>query len=303
MPAVLTTTDLRRDYGGRGLLGVDVAVEEGSVYGLVGPNGAGKTTLLSIVTGLRRADSGRVRIAVDRRQVAVCNDVPDFEPWLTAREVVSLAATLVTEPSRTDGGSAAGRVDEVLGELGLREHADTKVGSFSRGMRQRLGLAAALVGDPALLVLDEPTSALDPVGRREILDLVGTMGGRRTVVFSSHVLADVQRVCDSVGVLSQGRLVWQGPMRELLDQSLRPSWRIRVRGGADALVATLRARAWVERSDASGSDEVWVQGTSLAAGEAGLGPALAESGVALVSVDPVGADLESAFLALTEEEQ
>ena len=224
--AVVVRTDgLTRDYGGgAGLFDVDLRVPHGCVYGLVGPNGAGKTTLLSILTGLRRADRGTVHIGASRNRIAVCPDVPGFEPWLTAFEVVDLARHYVAPDLAADA------VLRTLYTVGLDEQADRRVGGFSRGMTQRLGLAAALIGDPRVLLLDEPTSALDPAGRAEILDLVAAMRGRRTVVFSSHILADVQRVADQVGVLRAGRLSYQGATGALIDEYLDPRWVLRPRG-------------------------------------------------------------------------
>ncbi len=195
-PPVVSTKGLTRDYGGdAGLFDVDLQVPRGVVYGLVGPNGAGKSTLLSILTGVRRSDRGTVDIVAPRSRIAVCPDVPEFEPWLTAYEVVDLARYFVAPDRGADAVWAA------LRATGLADDANRRVGEFSRGMTQRLGLAAALVGDPELLVLDEPTSALDPAGRAEILDLVAAMRGQCTVIFSSHILADVQRVADHVGIL------------------------------------------------------------------------------------------------------
>ena len=201
---MVETVGLTRDYGGGGLFDVDLLVPRGCIYGLVGPNGAGKTTMLSILSGMRRADSGVVRVSVPRCLIAVCPDVPEFDGWLTAGEVVDLARSLVG----AERGPSS--VTEALGLAGLADVADRAVGEFSRGMTQRLGLACALVADPQLLILDEPTSALDPAGRAELLDLVSGMRGRRTVIFSSHILADVQRVADQVGVLRAGAAALPG---------------------------------------------------------------------------------------------
>lgn len=297
MTAVLRTTGLVRRYdSGRGeptgVLGVDLEVPRGVVYGLVGPNGAGKTTLLSLVTGLRRPDAGTVELSVERRKVAVVTDVPEFEPWLTASEVVSLAAHLVGADDSSPAVSAA------LDEVGLAEAADRRVGGFSRGMSQRLALAAAFAGDPELLVLDEPSSALDPAGRAAVLDLVRGWGRRATVILSSHVLSDVQRVADVVGVIHKGTLRYQGPLSELLARHVRPRWTLRLRERADEVVAALKAEPWVELVE--GSDGVvHVRGTELAAGEAGLVRVAAAAGARVVSLTPEEADLESAFLALT----
>jgi ABC-2 type transport system ATP-binding protein len=291
-PAV-TTSGLTRDYRGAGLFDVDLVVPRGAIYGLVGPNGAGKTTLLSLLTGLRRPGKGTLDIAVPRRKVAVCPDVSEFDPWLTAGEVAGLARSLVAP------ASSPGTAQEALAAAGLGDAADRPVGGFSRGMVQRLGLACALVGDPELLILDEPTSALDPVGRAELLGQVGAMRGHRTVIFSSHILADVQRIADQVGILRDGRLIYQGGMQELVDTYLKPSWLVRVASDPAAVAAALAGRPWVTKVEPRGPEALSVQATSIEAGERGLPAVIAGCGARLVSLEPADADLESAFLALT----
>jgi len=290
---IVTTADLTKDYGGNGLFGVDLAVPPGCVYGLVGLNGAGKTTLLSILSGTRRPTAGSVTVAVDRRRVAVCPDVPDFEPWLSAREVVDLARALVAP----DLGATA--VAAALRTAGLADCADRRVGGFSRGMIQRLGLACALVSDPELLILDEPTAALDPVGRADMLDLVAGMRGQRTVIFSSHILADVQRVADHVGILRDGLLLYQGTAKELLETYISPRWLIRVADDVEPVAAALAAARWATSVEAASADVIRVDATSMEAGERGIPAVLAACGARQVSCEPAAADLESAFLALT----
>ena len=187
---------------------VDLSVPPGSVYGLVGPNGAGKTTMLAILTGMRRADRGEVGLSVPRSRVAVCPDVPEFDAWLTAFEVVDLARSLIGAGDNSEAPSDA--VFQALTAAGLADVAERQAGGFSGGMTQRLGFACALVGDPELLILDGPTSALDPAGRAELLSMVAGLRGRRTVIFSSHILDDVHRVADQVGILRDWRLLYQG---------------------------------------------------------------------------------------------
>jgi ABC-2 type transport system ATP-binding protein len=302
--ALIRTTDLRKVYGSRvALSDVDLAVPAGSVYGLVGPNGAGKTTLLGVLAGLRRATSGRIQVGLDRRKVAVLPDTPLFDPWLTAREAVDLARSLVAPQL------PAGSVDAALRETGLQDAADRRVGGFSRGMLQRLGLATTVVGEPELLILDEPCSALDPAGRRDVLDLVARLGRRGTVLFSSHILGDVERVCDTVGVLREGRLLYQGSMDGLLTGHVAPAYRIRVRDGADPaggtdgagrVVDALRAEPWVsDVSREGGPNDVVVGVRSIDEAERGLVRVLAGTGIRIVSVEPVEADLERVFLELT----
>jgi ABC-2 type transport system ATP-binding protein len=294
---LVRTRGLTRDYGGgAGLFDVDLAVPQGAVYGLVGPNGAGKTTLLSILGGTRHATQGSVELDIPRGAVAVCPDVPEFEPWLTAFEVVDLARRYVAPHLGSDS------VLDVLHTTGLSDQADRRVGGFSRGMTQRLGLAVALVGDPALLILDEPTSALDPAGRAQMLDLVAGMRGRRTVIFSSHILADVQRVADQVGVLRAGRLLYQGPTRSLVDEHLNPRWVMRLRSPVSDVVRMLLAQPWVRRAELIDDESLRVDADTLDHGEAGIPGVLASCHARLVSCEPVAADLEAAFLALTARE-
>ncbi len=292
-PAVVSTAGLTRDYGGTGLFGVDLRVPQGSIYGLVGPNGAGKTTLLSILSGVRRADRGTVSLAIGRTRVAVCPDVPEFDGWLTAHEAVDLAASLSAQPV------SGGAVLDALRIAGLAGSAGRRVGGFSRGMVQRLGLACALAAGPELLILDEPTSALDPAGRAEILSLIAAMRGTRTVIVSSHILADVQRIADQVGILRGGRLLYQGATRELIDTYLRPSWLVRIAGDAAPVAAALAAQPWAARVEQPAPGEIRIDATSMEAGERGIPAAIAGCGARQVSCEPVAADLESAFLALT----
>jgi ABC-2 type transport system ATP-binding protein len=292
--ATIRTSALRKRYGPHAALdGVDLEVPKGSVYGLVGPNGAGKTTLLAILAGLRRPTSGGVQLASERRRVATLPDTPAFEPWLTGREVVDLARALGAPEA------PAARVDGVLADAGLADAAGRRVGGYSRGMLQRLGLAAAVVGDPEVLLLDEPCSALDPAGRREVLDLVARLSGRATVLLSTHILADVQEVCDTVGVLRAGRLLYQGPLDRLLVGRAAPAWTVRCRPPLEPVEAALATQAWVASVERTGAEELLVEVATREAAEAGLVRVLAEAGAHLVRLEPRAADLERVFLELT----
>jgi len=296
---MVTTTCLTRDYGGTGLFDVDLAVPHGSVYGLVGLNGAGKTTLLSILSGMRYADGGSVGLAVARQRIAVCPDVPEFDGWLSAFEIVDLARSLVVPGAANAADADSRTVAAALETVGLAAAAGRRVAGFSRGMLQRLGLACALAGDPELLILDEPTAALDPAGRAELLDLVAAMRGSRTVIFSSHILADVQRVADQVGVLRDGRLLYQGSTQALIDASLNPSWLVRIAGETGPVAAALAAADWVTSAEPAGPGLIRVDAQSLEAGERGIPAVIAACGARQVSCEPAAADLESAFLTLT----
>ena len=284
---------LTKRYGEQTALdAVDLTVPAGSVYGLVGPNGAGKTTLLSILAGLRRPTAGTVVIDVGVGARAVLPDAPRFDKWLTAREVVALSAHLgdVGDPER---------IDAVLYQAGLAEAADRRVGGFSRGMLQRLGIAATLVTGPRLVILDEPAAALDPAGRREVLDVVERMRGSSTVLFSSHILGDVQAVCDTVGILDQGRLRFEGPVAALLGGATRSAYLVRVRDGDDVVRSSLAALDWVSTVEIPAEHLIRLEVTSLAAAERNLVAALAAIGAPVVSIEPEQVSLEQVFLELT----
>ena len=203
--SVLKISDLTKRYGKlTALAGLNLTLHDGTVHGLVGPNGAGKTTMLSVISGLRRKTSGEIIFGVPTNKVMLMPDTPDFFPFLTAREIVDLARY----PFRKEVSEES--VTEVIELVGLGDSIDRRVGGFSRGMKQRLGLAATLIGEPQLLLLDEPCSALDPIGRREILDVILRLRSKSTVLFSTHLLSDVEAVCDSVTVVDHGKTLYEG---------------------------------------------------------------------------------------------
>jgi ABC-2 type transport system ATP-binding protein len=291
-PPVLATTGLGKTYGDtHALADIDLHVPHGSVYGLIGPNGAGKTTMLSIIAGLRRPTAGSFDLAVPRTSLGVLVDTPLFEPWLTAREVVDLARTL-TAPELPQE-----RVEQVLVEVGLADAIDRRNGGFSRGMLQRLGLAACLVADPEVLLLDEPSSALDPAGRREVLDLIGRLGHTKTVVLSTHILGDVQQVCDTVGVIDRGRLRYQGSVSELLARTAS-AYTLHVRTPVDGLVPDLREQKWVTEVVEQAPGRLRLVVSDAAQAERDVPRVVADHGLQLVGFNPA-TDLETAFLELT----
>ena len=203
--SVLEISDLTKRYGKlTALAGLNLTLHDGTVHGLVGPNGAGKTTMLLIISGLKRKTSGEITFGVPTNKVMLMPDTPDFFPLLTAREIVDLARY----PFRKEVSEES--VTEVIELVGLGDSIDRRVGGFSRGMKQRLGLAATLIGEPQLLLLDEPCSALDPIGRREILDVIFRLRSKSTVLFSTHLLSDVEAVCDSVTVVDHGKALYEG---------------------------------------------------------------------------------------------
>lgn len=291
---MIKTNQLVKRYGDTPAVdGVELDVSEGSVYGLVGPNGAGKTTLLGLLAGLRQPTSGSLHIAADHEDIAVLPDTPRFDQWLTGREVVALAQHLST------GVDDPEAVDAVLEEAGIGNAAERRVGGYSRGMLQRLGIAATVIGSPRLLLLDEPASALDPQGRREVLDLVARLRGSATVLFSSHILGDVQEVCDTVGILDQGHLLFQGPIRELLVGSAVPQYVIRLRPPIEPVAKVLRNQPWITDVAATGGEELVITVSNLDDVELKLLGALSSAEARVVSIGPKAVTLEQAFLEVT----
>ncbi len=226
--------------------GLDLTVEPGTVFGFLGPNGAGKTTTIRILTGLARPTSGRAWVAGTEitaggrhvaQRIGHLPEEPAFYPWMTPREFLDYVGRVfgLTASER------AARVKELLELAGLAEASKRRIGGFSRGMRQRLGIAQALVNQPEVLLLDEPVSALDPIGRKEVLELIGQLRGQCTVFMSTHILADVERVCDTVGIIVRGKMVTQASRDELLAQYAVPAFEMEASAGLEA-----QLRGWAE---------------------------------------------------------
>jgi ABC-2 type transport system ATP-binding protein len=288
------TFGLTKTYGTRSALaGVDLVVPEGSLYGLVGPNGSGKTTLIEILAGLRRASGGEMDLGVGEGEVAYCPDVAEFEPWLTAVEVLEAALGLIgRRRPRKD-------LDALLERVGLAEAAQRRVGDFSRGMTTRLNLACGLVGEPRVLLADEPAAALDPAGRAEVLALLASLVPEATVVVSSHDLADVEAICDHVGILADGRLAYQGPLEELLGGAGRSRWRVVVRPPASRVLDALRKAPWVSEAAEAAPGEIEVTAASDEMVESELVELLAACEARVVSFAPRRPTLEEVFYSLT----
>ena len=270
---------------------ISLSVPRGSVYGLVGPNGAGKTTLLGILAGLRNPTEGT--FSITSKRVSVLPDTPKFEPWLTARETVELSGALGPRPLEP------GAVDHILERTGLDDAADRRVNAFSRGMLQRLGIAAAVVSGPDLLLLDEPAAALDPLGRREVLDLVTDLRGEATVIFSSHILDDVQEVCDEIAILNRGSLVYQGTLDALVRDVAHGSiYTLTVRGDTRRVLDALEACAWITQVTTVGN-QILISSDDGGDLETKLVPLLSDVGGAVISLGPVERSLEDVFLEVT----
>ena len=285
---------------------LDLVVPRGSVFGLLGPNGAGKTTTIRILTGLARPTAGNafvagIEVGLDepqlRRRLGYLDQDPRFYGWMTGRELLELVGRL----HGLAGSELRSRVDEMLARTGLTAAAQRRIGGYSGGMRQRLGIAQALLHRPEILILDEPVSSLDPEGRRDLLELIAGLRGQATVVFSTHLLADVERICDRVAILDRGRLITEGPLEELLAAHARPIYRLGPAPGQGATVAILidrlRAAPWTT-DVAAGDDLVRVTVSDPVAAAAGILPLVVAAGVVLDSFERARPTLEDVFLEL-----
>jgi ABC-2 type transport system ATP-binding protein len=281
------------------LAGVDLTVERGDVYGFLGPNGAGKTTALRILLGLSRPSAGTARLFGRDPQTDLPEaldgvggfvETPAFYSYLSGRKNLELLAAF-----DRDGGAA--RIDSLLDLVELSSRARDRVGTYSQGMRQRLGIAAALLRDPRLLILDEPTNGLDPGGMRDVRGLVRRLASEGiTILLSSHLLAEVEEVCSRVAIIRAGSIVYEGSLEGLRAQAA-PTYRLRVTDVARARTL-LAARADVR--------DVTVDGDELtfSADEAtvvDVSRALVNAGVGIAALIPEAPSLERLFFELTEE--
>ncbi|MGH2356974.1 MAG: ATP-binding cassette domain-containing protein [Candidatus Limnocylindria bacterium] len=298
----LATRGLRKSYGSRlALDGLDLSVPTGVVYGFLGPNGAGKTTTMRLLTGLIRPDAGSIELLgrpfsrSDRHRlfdVGALIETPAFYPYLSGRENLRALAATGAPISR-------GRIEELLGLVGLQDRARDKVSRYSLGMKQRLGIAAALLSDPTLLLLDEPANGLDPAGivaMRDTLKHLAASG--KTVFVSSHILGEVQQLADVIGIVAAGKLIREGTISDLLHTEGVVRVRVtpnEVQTAIDALQPLVGADGV---SAGSGTDAGWLNVKVEPARAAAVNRALAEVGVYASRLEP-GSDLEDLFLELT----
>ena len=276
---------------------VDLTVEQGDIYGYLGPNGAGKTTTLRMMLGLIRRDGGSVKLfgrdpaagigALEH--VAGFVEAPTFYPYLTGRENLEFLGTL-------DGGVPGRRQDEVLDRVGLLDRACDRVGTYSLGMRQRLGIAASLMRSPKLLVLDEPANGLDPAGMRDLRALVSSLPEQGvTVLYSSHLLSDVEEVCNRVAIVNGGKISFEGRLDELRASFAAP-YRLETGDDGRALVAAKASGALDARIE---NGAVWLEASSDVVDRVTV--TLGRAGIPIRSLGQERRTLEDLFFRITEE--
>ncbi len=299
---IIQTDGLTKRYGH--VLAVDelsLNVPRGRIFGLLGPNGSGKTTLMSMLLGLVRPTAGSFTLfgtppdggGLDRElhRIGALIETPTFYPYLSGRNNLAYFQGI-------SGRGDSGELDSLLEQVGLGGRGGDKFQTYSLGMKQRLGLAYTLLGDPELLVLDEPTNGMDPGGMAEIRDLIrGLSGESRTVILSSHLLNEVEQVCDSVAILSHGRLIAQGDVAELLQERGRPQVRIRTTDDRKAY-EILNALEWV---DSVSTDNGFLVAGVQADRSWEITAALSRNEVYVAEMTPAQMSLEQYFLDVTDE--
>ena len=303
--AAVALSNVRKTFAHAAALdGLTLTVPEGSVFGFLGPNGAGKTTTLRILAGLARPTTGSARVlgrdpgGDARALIGYLPDVPAFYKWMTATQYLRFAGRLFG----LEGAALESRVASLLELAGLSE-VTTRIGGYSRGMKQRLGVAQALVNAPRLLLLDEPTSALDPIGRREVLDMIASLRGRTTVFFSTHILSDVERVCDTVAIIDRGHVVEQAGIDELRSRRGGLS-RLVVEVDDPARLATLlKDQPWLRTLTSSESGGLNLSVDDLAAAQREIPAVIARSGLALRRLESDELSLEDVFVGLISKGQ
>jgi ABC-2 type transport system ATP-binding protein len=300
-PPAIRTEELAKRYGRiTALAGLTMSIPAGDVFGFLGPNGAGKTTAVKLLLGLARPSSGEgwvLGAALSdrdahrhaRRGVGYLPELFRYQHWLSAREVLRVHCQLIG----LDRSSWDAEMKDALGVVGLADRADDRVGGYSKGMQQRLGLGVALLGRPALVLLDEPTSALDPVGRHDVREVIRALKARGTTVFlNSHLLTEVEQVCDRVAIVDKGRVIQVGALGELL---VTDAVRVRATGLENGAQEAMRAFGALQR------EGEWLTVQGIAADRVpDLVQAIVERGGRVYAVEPRHETLEDRFLSLLE---
>ena len=299
-PLAIRARGLKKRYGKvHALAGMDLDVPTGCIYGLLGPNGAGKTTFLGALLGLIKTDAGDIELFGQDstrnrprllRRVGAVIETPLFYPYLSGRKNLQVMA-------RYWGQIDPARIDEALVTVGLGDRADSKFKTYSTGMRQRLGLANALIADPELLVLDEPTAGLDPRGAREFRDLIRQVaeGAEATVILSSHLLSEVEQTCDQVGILVAGSTVVQGSVKDLLASGRGVRFTVSdVSGSLEALPVG----GWRGTRESETTLIAHVESEQAA----DVNRALVSAGIDVLGIGPAAIDLETFYIDNTADE-
>lgn len=304
--AILELNQVNKSFGSVEVIkDLSFTVEEHAVFGFLGKNGAGKTTTMKMILGFLQPDCGEIKVykenvtygnAKTNRYIGYLPDVPEFYGYMTPMDYLKLCG----EITGLKGSVLHSRIKEMLCLVGL-EDSNRRIRGFSRGMKQRLGIAQALLNEPKLLICDEPTSALDPVGRKEILDILAVAKQRTTIVFSTHILSDVERICDSIGILNQGKLVLQGKVSDIRNKYRKDVIQIEVAKEypTEVIITKLKEKPYVLGVN---HRETYIE-IQLSGGEVKPGQILAllsEQQIPLLRYEQMEPSLENVFLEVVQ---
>jgi ABC-2 type transport system ATP-binding protein len=274
---------------------VDMHIRKDRCTALIGPNGAGKTTLLSTITGLVKPDKGKVILSgkhQDRREVlGYLPQFPRFYDWMTGREYVRYAGELFGL-TRKEAGR---RAEELLAMTGLEDSGSKRIAGYSGGMKQRLGIAQALINRPELLILDEPVSALDPFGRREVIELLKKLKKDTAILFSTHVLGDAEQVSDDIYMMKEGRIILESTLADLKQNYALPVFLIETKEGLQELAGAFQNQPWVKEVELE-AGRIRIQAVNMEEGRAGVLQLLKDKNALYTKVEAETVSLEEVFM-------
>jgi ABC-2 type transport system ATP-binding protein len=277
-------------------------VPEGSIYGFLGPNGAGKTTTIKMLTGLSKSTTGTIKICgkevsfgslKNRMDIGFLPDVPNFYDWMRPEEFLIFTGELFS----IDKKVLNKRIENILELVGL-SGVKKRIGSFSRGMKQRLGIAQALINEPKVVFLDEPTSALDPIGRKEVMDVILKLSGKMTVFLSSHILTDIERVCDRVIIIDKGKEMVEDSIINLRQRFSKKGIELELKEGSnlEAFIEIINKQQWVESVTNEGSRELILYTDDMNEAQISIPRILSENNLSLKKFSILEPTLEDIFM-------
>ncbi len=258
MPAIVVNS-LTKKFGPFAAVNdLSFSVEKNHVVGFLGPNGAGKTTTLRMLVGLSKPTSGSISISGSpvvfgsssaNTNVGYLPEAPSMYPWMSGYEYMNFVADILN----VDKNAKAAKIQELLKTVDLLDAKDKLVAAYSNGMKQRLGIAQALINDPSVIIMDEPVSALDPIGRKKVLHVIEKLKKNRTVLLSTHILSDVDKICDDIVIINQGKLVVSSPLAELKEKYASPILEVEFASEPHGILQKVKNEKWVKRIEQTGT--------------------------------------------------
>lgn len=258
MPAIVVN-NLTKKFGSfTAVKDLSFSVDENHVVGFLGPNGAGKTTALRMLVGLSKPTSGSISISdcpvifgssSANANVGYLPEAPSMYPWMSGYEYLDFAADIL----KVDKNAKAAKIHELLKTVDLLDAKDKRIAAYSNGMKQRLGIAQALINDPSVIIMDEPVSALDPIGRKKVLSVIEKLKKNRTVLLSTHILSDVDRICDDIVIINEGKLVVSSPLAELKEKYASPILEVEFASEPHDILHKVKNEKWVKRAEQTGT--------------------------------------------------